>query len=86
MISDKNFEIIHDFIKNNPEVTKSTDLLRKNRTCSYMSFLVKEIYDYYSAKTSDGFYIYKLRNLYNQNLELKEALEIENQILIKESK
>lgn len=42
-----------------------------------MSFLVKEIYDYYSAKATDGFYIYKLRNLYQQTLKLKDNLEKE---------
>lgn len=42
-----------------------------------MSFLVKEIYDYYSAKATDGFYIYKLRNLQHQTLKLKESLNKE---------
>jgi len=42
-----------------------------------MSFLVKEIYDYYSAKAADGFYIYKLRNLYQLNRKFKETLEKE---------
>ena len=77
MITDNNFNSIHSFIKESPEVIKSTDLLRKNRTCSYMSFLVKEIYDYYSAKAADGFYIYKLRNLYQLNRKFKETLEKE---------
>lgn len=77
MIDDNNFDLIHSFIKEFPDVIKSTDLLRKNRTCSYMSFLVKEIYDYYSAKATDGFYIYKLRNLYSQTKKLKESLEKE---------
>ncbi len=77
MINDKNFDLVHSFIKEAPEVIKSTDLLRKNRTCSYMSFLVKEIYDYYSAKATDGFYMYKLRNLYQQTLKLKESTDKE---------
>jgi len=42
-----------------------------------MSFLVKEIYDYYSAKATDGFYMYKLRNLYQQTLKLKESTDKE---------
>lgn len=43
-----------------------------------MSFIIKEIYDYYSAKASDGFYIYKLRNLFQQTKILKIELEKEN--------
>ncbi len=75
LISDENFDLIHSFIKEFPDVIKSTDILRKNRACSYISFIVKEIYDYYSAKAYDGFYIYKIRNLYMETKKLSEWLE-----------
>lgn len=76
LIDDKNFNSIFFFIKEHPDVINPTVLLSKNRTCSYMSFLLKEIYEYYSAKATDGFYLYKLRNLFEETKNLKKSLTL----------
>ena len=62
------------FVDEHPEVTQSSSLLRKNRSCSYISFMIKEIYDYYTMILDDGFPVYKLRNEYNEFQIIKNEL------------
>ena len=78
LIDDKRFDLVFTFFKENPDVVNSNNLVKINRVCSYMSFLVKQIFEYYSAKAADGFYLYKLRNLLHENKKLIEILEREN--------
>jgi hypothetical protein len=53
----------------------STILLEKNRTCSYISFILKEIYHYHTKITKDNYPFYKLRNLYKDIEDDKKILE-----------
>jgi hypothetical protein len=59
----------------NKDLLISNKIYPKNRSCSYISFLMKEIYGYHFAKTEDGFYFYKLRNLLNETNLLKKILK-----------
>lgn len=65
---DKIHKIIHDY----PKVLQSTEILRMNRGASFMSFIVKEIVDYFSTKTEDGVYVGNIRRLY---LKYQQVLE-----------
>ncbi len=75
LITDEHYENIVNFVAENPDVIQSTSLLRKNRSCSYISFMLKEIYDYYTLKSPDDYRVYKLRNEYNQILILQQQLK-----------
>lgn len=75
LISDEHYENLVKFVAENPDVIQSTSLLRKNRSCSYISFMLKEIYDYFTLKSPDDYPVYKLRNEYNQILKIKEELK-----------
>ncbi len=79
LISDKNFNLIHDKVKDNQDLLNSNRMFGKNRSCSYMSFLMKEIYEYHFAKADDGFYFYKLRNLNKETNNLKNLKNILNE-------
>lgn len=45
----------------NPKILNSSDFLKLNRSVSYMTFIIKELFDYITAKTSDGLPIYQLK-------------------------
>lgn len=62
-------------IKDHPKLLSSPDLLKLNRCVSYMTFIIKEIYDYYSLKTSDGTLVFKLRKAKANIQKLKEEAE-----------
>lgn len=74
-ISEEAYEKIIEFIEINPDVINSTNLLRKNRSCSYISFILKEIYDYHTKIVGNNYPVYKLRNLYRDLQNSKELLE-----------
>jgi len=73
-ITDQHYQNLVNFVAEHPDVIQPTSLLRKNRSCSYISFMLKEIYDYHTLKTPDDFPVYKLRNEYNQILNLQKQL------------
>lgn len=75
LISEEKYEEIIKFVEEHPEVINSTGLLRKNRSCSYISFLIKEIYDYFTIKANDGYPIFRLRNLYQEIKKLRYELD-----------
>ncbi len=76
MINDEVYNEIVSFVEKHPEVINSTGLLRKNRSCSYISFLLKEIYDYHNMKIeTTNFPVYKLRYIYNEIQQLNEQLQ-----------
>jgi hypothetical protein len=68
------FENISNIIKNNPKILSSPDLLKINRSMSYMTFILREIYDYYSQKTPDGVHLFTIRNFKNEIQSLSEKL------------
>ena len=64
-------------IKNNPKILSSPELLKLNRCISYMSFIIKEIYDYMLMKSSDGKLIFHLRNL---KINIQHKMEINEKL------
>ena len=80
-ITDEAYEEIVEYVNVNPEVVNSTGLLRKNKSCSYISFLLKEIYDYHTMTSVNNYPVYKMRNLYKEIQDSKELLNnIENEL------
>ena len=74
--SDEQYYNIRELIKENPNLLSPTDLLKMNRCLSYMSFFLKEIYDFCSGKLSDGTPAYKIRWTKNELNVLREKMFI----------
>ena len=81
LISDKNFNLLHEMTRDNQDLLNSNRMFSKNRSCSYMTFLMKEVYEYHFAKAEDGFYLYKLRNLNKETNFLKGNLKEKQDLL-----
>lgn len=64
-----------NFVEKYPVVIQPTSLLRKNRSCSYIAFIIKEIYDFFTLKSLDDYPVYKLRNEYREIQELNNLLD-----------
>ncbi len=60
-------------IGDNPKIFSSGDLTKLNRAVSFMSYILKEMYEYASNKF-DGVLILSLRLLKKQIDELKNSL------------
>lgn len=73
-ISQQQYDAMCDLIKEHPNLLSPTDLLKMNRCLSYMSFFLKEIYDYSSAKLSDGTPAFKIKNMKSEITQLREKI------------
>ena len=66
------YDAMCELIKENPNLLSPSDLLRMNRCLSYMSFFLREIYDFCSAKLSDGTPAFKIRLIKSELIVLRE--------------
>lgn len=66
---------------NNPKILSSPDYIKLNRCVSYMIFIIKESWDYFSLKTSDGVFVGNLRKINNQKESLIAKIENLKRIL-----
>jgi hypothetical protein len=66
--------MLSDIIKNNPKVLSSPDFIKLNRCVSYMTFIIKEAWEYFSQKTSDGVMIFNLRKINDEKNTLKDKI------------
>ncbi len=72
-------EKISSFITQNHHVLVSSELLSFNRSMSYISFSVKDVHEYITAKLTDGkmaFYHRRANYLVNKYHELLKKLEL----------
>ena len=53
LISDTQFNMINDIIKEVPELLSPSTLLAYNRNVSYLTFFLSELYNYFATKTND---------------------------------
>ena len=71
LIDDARFNKVNDVIKEVPDLLSPSTLLAYNRNVSYLIFFLSELYNYFSFKTNDDVYYYKIRNDYfilNENI------------------
>lgn len=61
--------------QDNPKLLNSSDLLKMSRSVSYMTFILKEVFDYLNMKTSDGTFIYMIRTARKTNPLIKEKID-----------
>ena len=64
LIDDARFNTVNDIIKEVPDLLSPSTLLSYNRNVSYLIFFLSELYNYFSFKTNDDVYYYKIRNDY----------------------
>ena len=72
--SDTQYNHLNDIIRSNPKVLSSPDFIKINRCVSYMTFIIKEAWEYYSLRASDGTMIYNLRKINIERTHLKEKI------------
>ncbi len=62
-------------VKTYPKIMLSTDLMKINRSISYMSFFIKDIFEYANAKGPDDTNLSLVRNAENEIIKCKEMQE-----------
>lgn len=65
------FNKIKDFIQSHPTCLNSVNLIKINKAMSYITFTLKDLYDYLQMKTEDGTYIIwirELKQIYQENV------------------
>jgi hypothetical protein len=72
---------IIELVKKCPKIISSSDILKINRTLSYVTFVLKEIYEYATTKTVDGIYVSQLRLLKNEINGLNRKLDYYKRLL-----
>lgn len=75
-ITDELYEKLTEMLRKHPKILNSTDFLKINRSISYMTFIVKELCDFITAKTNDGLPIYKLREIKNHMREVRGKIGV----------
>jgi len=73
-----NDQILHinKIISNNKHVLNSTHYLKINKAVAYITFIIKEIYDFINIKVNKNVYLCEVKKLKNdiQNLTEKNKL------------
>jgi hypothetical protein len=64
-----------ELVKKCPKIISSSDFLKINRSMSYLTFILKEIYEYATTKSIDGVYVSQLRLLRDEIAVLNKRLE-----------
>lgn len=71
--SESQIQKLSNLVAESPKIFSSNDLMKLNRSISYTTFTLKEIYDYFTAK-HDGISINNLRILKNDIDKIKNLL------------
>ena len=58
-----------------PKLLNSSELLKLNKVVSYASFILKEIYEFQTTKTSEGEYLYIIKDIKKKNDDLQLKIE-----------
>jgi len=68
-------------VEENQKLLVSSELLKLNKVVSYTSFILKEIYEYQTAKFPDGEYIYIIKEeKKNQKILLQRIQELKKML------
>lgn len=74
VLSRSQIEKILGICESNPKIFNTSELIKLNRACSYLSFVLKEIKDYVSVKHSDGIFYEEIRFARKRISEIKSLL------------
>jgi hypothetical protein len=72
---------IISLVKCCPKILSSSDCLKINRSVSYITFILREIYEYATAKTVDGVYVIQLRKAKNEINEMNTKIDYLERLL-----
>jgi len=67
-----------DFILKFPTLLDSPTLLKINKTISFLSFIIQELFAYLVLKSNDGTYLFEIREMKKNYEDNKIRLEILN--------
>jgi len=82
-LSNEQYNQIISIVKDDPNIIDPGKMFKSNKILSYMTFTIKEIYDFLTKKTSDGVLILYLRKQnYNLN-KMKQKLNFLSNLLNK---
>ena len=59
-------------IEANPKLLLANEMIKINKSVSYMAFILKEMYDFANLKTQDGTFLYQIKDARTKYTELKE--------------
>lgn len=65
-----------EIFNKHPKILNSAELLKLNRSVSYMTFIIKEIYEYLTYKTQEGIPIYKIKQTTEKISNLEKLLSL----------
>lgn len=80
ILSEKQLHAVLDHIHKFPKILSSSDYLKINRSVSYMTFFLKEVYDYCTFK-SDDIYVNNLRRGKLEVSNLKSISDLYNKYI-----
>ena len=80
-IDDRKHAKMNDIIETNSKILTSMHMARLNRPISYLTFFVKEAYDYVKLQTSDGVFYYDLRNKSELLSKAKERVDVLKKVI-----
>jgi hypothetical protein len=80
IFTDSQLQKIITHVQNHPKILSSSDYLKINRSISYMTFIMKEIYEYCTQKY-DGIYLNSLRRTKLDVKNLKTVLDFHKKYL-----
>lgn len=80
-IDDRKYTKMSNIIETNSKILTSMHMARLNRPISYLTFFVKEAYDYVKLQTSDGVFYYELRNKNEMLTKAKERVDVLKKVI-----
>jgi hypothetical protein len=83
LLTNDQFSKLIKIIENNKNILVSSNIIKINKTMSYVTFIMKEIYDYVNMKTSDGTLIMNLKKQKLELEKLKEKINKLNNLILK---
>jgi hypothetical protein len=73
---------IIEIIEMNKQILNSAYVLRFNKIASYITFIIKEIYDYITLRTEDGLLLLNLKKKYHELKKMRDFLKKINNLLV----
>ena len=76
IINEEQYNKVNKIIQEVPDLLLPTTLLKYNRSVSYLTFFLSELYNYFSMKAEDGNYYYNIRYMFLQKNKYLDKINI----------
>ena len=74
-LTQNQINVLAKILRENPSMLSSTEILKINRSISYMIFIFKELFAFIFQKTQDGTFYYVIREGYKELNMLGEKIK-----------